>query len=125
MIRPNREAIRFAIYVGGGVLSAVIDIGLMQAAILLGVGVYAATSLGFCMGLLFNYSFHAKVTFKKAMDSATFGRYLCVTALNYGLTLVFVAASLSLIGNALAGKIVSLPVIAAIGFWLGKRWIYR
>jgi putative flippase GtrA len=125
MIRLSRETTRFATYVLGGVLSAATDIGLMQAAILAGVEVYAATSFGFVAGLLVNYTYHAKVTFDSAMDAATFFRYLCVTGLSYGLTLACVAASLSLVGNGLSGKILSLPVIAIIGFWLSKRWIFR
>lgn len=116
---------RVLTYLAGGVLSALVDIGLMQILILTGVGVYLATSLGFAGGLLVNYAFHARVTFKRAASVDSFVRYLCVVAMNYGLTLAFVAMSMSLLGNALAGKLVSLPVIAAIGFVLSKRWIYR
>jgi putative flippase GtrA len=124
MIRLSRETTRFATYVAGGVLSAATDIGLMQGAMLVGIEVYAATSFGFFAGLLVNYTYHAKVTFQSAMDATTFFRYLCVTALSYGLTLACVAASLSLVGNGLVGKIFSLPIIAVIGFWLSKRWIF-
>jgi putative flippase GtrA len=116
---------RFLIYVAGGLLSAFTDIGLMQVSMAAGVPVYTATSLGFCAGLLVNYAFHAKVTFKSATDLGSFGRYLSVVALNYLLTLACVAASLSLVGNGLVGKVMSLPLIAAIGFLLSKRWIYR
>jgi len=116
---------RILVYLVGGVLSAATDIGLMQALIAGGVGVYLATSLGFAGGLLFNYAFHARVTFKSAAGVGSFARYLCVVAANYLLTLAFVALSLALVGNPLVGKVLSLPVIAAIGFVLSKRWIYR
>lgn len=116
---------RMVIYLAGGVLSAVVDIGLMQALIFGGVGVYLATSLGFCGGLLVNYAFHAKVTFKSATGLHSFVRYLCVVAMNYLLTLGFVALFLALLDSALAGKLLSLPVIAVIGFLLSKFWIYR
>jgi putative flippase GtrA len=116
---------RVLIYLAGGVLSALTDIGLMQLLISAGMGVYVATSLGFFGGLLFNYAFHARVTFKSAPGLQSFVRYLCVVAVNYLLTLAFVAVSLALLDNALVGKILSLPVIAAIGFLLSKRWIYR
>lgn len=116
---------RVLTYLAGGVLSALVDIGLMQALILGGVGVYLATSVGFAGGLLVNYAYHAKVTFKSATGLQSFVRYLCVVAMNYLLTLSFVALSLALVDNALAGKVLSLPVIAVIGFLLSKRWIYR
>lgn len=116
---------RILVYLVGGVLSAAIDIGLMQALIMGGVGVYLATSLGFAGGLLFNYVFHARVTFKSAAGVGSFVRYLCVVAMNYLLTLAFVFLSVSLVGNPLVGKVLSLPVIAGIGFILSKRWIYR
>lgn len=125
MIRLSGESARFAIYVTGGLLSALTDIGVMQASMLAGITVYAATSLGFCAGLLVNFAFHAKVTFKSAPDIRSFGRYLSVVALNYGLTMACVATSLTLVGNGLVGKVLSLPLIAAIGYVLSKRWIYR
>lgn len=116
---------RVLTYLAGGVLSALVDIGLMQMLILGGIGVYLATSLGFGGGLLVNYAFHARVTFKRATSLHSFFRYLCVVAMNYLLTLAFVAGAMALFGIALIGKVVSLPVIAAIGFVLSKRWIYR
>ncbi len=116
---------RILVYLVGGVMSAATDIGLMQALLAAGVQVYLATSLGFAGGLLFNYAFHARVTFKSAAGVGSFARYLCVVAGNYLLTLGFVALSLALVGNPLVGKVLSLPVIAAIGFVLSKRWIYR
>jgi putative flippase GtrA len=125
MFRLSGETARFATYITGGGLSALTDIGLMQVSMAAGIAVYVATSLGFFAGLLVNYAFHAKVTFKRAADIRSFGRYLSVVALNYSLTLACVAASLSVVGNGLVGKILSLPLIAAIGFLLSKRWIYR
>jgi putative flippase GtrA len=125
MYRLSGESLRIMTYVAGGLLSAFTDIGLMQAAVSNGVPAYTATSVGFFAGLLVNYAFHAKVTFKSTTGIGSFGRYLCVVAANYMLTLAFVAGSLSLLGNPLAGKVISLPVIAAIGFFLSKRWIYR
>ena len=121
---PSLDA-RILTYLAGGVLSAAVDIGMMQALILAGVGVYLATSLGFGCGLLVNYAFHAKVTFKSATGLHSFVRYLCVVAMNYLLTLGCVAMGLALVGSPIVGKVLSLPVIAAIGFLLSKYWIYR
>lgn len=112
-------------YLIGGVLSALIDVGLMQLLIYQGVNYVLATSAGFITGLLFNFAFHASKTFSTPMSSASFARYLCVVALNYLLTLACVALSVQLAGVAVIGKLVSLPLVAANGFVLGKRWIFK
>jgi putative flippase GtrA len=125
MSQVSGETTRFVTYIVGGLLSAFTDIGLMQLSIMAGVAVYTATSLGFCAGLMVNYAFHAKVTFRSTTGMRSFGRYLSVVGLNYVLTLACVALSLALVDNGLVGKVVSLPVIAAIGYLLSKRWIYR
>jgi putative flippase GtrA len=125
MIRRINLDPRMLTYLAGGLLSAFVDIGIMQLLILGGIDVYVATSLGFCGGLLVNYAFHAKVTFKSTTGLQSFSRYLCVVALNYLLTLGCVALSHSQLDSALVGKVLSLPAIAVIGFLLSRHWIYR
>ncbi|MES2901286.1 MAG: GtrA family protein [Pseudomonadota bacterium] len=112
-------------YLTGGVLSALLDVGLMQLLIVQGVNYVWATTAGFITGLLFNFAFHARMTFAAPMRGATFVRYLCVVGMNYLLTLACVSASVELAGMAVIGKLASLPLVAAIGFVLGKRWIFK
>jgi putative flippase GtrA len=120
---------QFAVYVGGGVLCALVDIGLMQ--LLLGAGFHhtAAASAGFAAGLLVNFAFHSGITFNTAANSVaipgSFGRYLCLVGLNYVLTLGCVALAQATLGNPLLGKILSLPLVAVNGFLLGKYWIFK
>jgi putative flippase GtrA len=116
---------QFLVYVSGGVLCALIDVGLMKWLLSTGVGPFAAATTGFLAGLVVNYCFHAKVTFKNVTSAATFLRYLCVVAVNYLITLAMVAASLHLLGMPLVGKILSLPVIAVNGYILSKLWIFK
>jgi putative flippase GtrA len=116
---------QIALYLLGGVLSALADIGTMQLLITRGLHYTLATSAGFAIGLLVNYAFHAKLTFRTAGNARSFARYLCVVGLNYGLTLGCVALSVALLDQALAGKIASLPLVAISGFVLGKYWIFR
>lgn len=117
---------QFAVFVAGGVLSALADIGLMQILIARGVHYTAAASAGFALGLLVNYAFHAKLTFRESGGGAwTMLRYMCVVAVNYALTLGCVALSVHLTGAALPGKLVSLPLVAVNGFLLSKFWIFR
>lgn len=116
---------QFLVYVTGGVLSAVIDIGLLQLLIVNGADAFVATSAGFLAGLGVNYAFHAKVTFKNVTSLRTLSRYLSLVGLNYLITLGLVALSLQLFDQALVGKILSLPIIAVNGFILGKIWVFK
>lgn len=116
---------RFAVFALGGLLCALVDIGLMQLLLQAGAHPTAAASAGFGAGLLANYAFHARVTFERAAGAASFARYLCVVALNYVLTIACVALADSLLANPLAGKILSLPLVAANGFLLSKYWIFK
>jgi putative flippase GtrA len=116
---------QFAVFVAGGVLSALVDIGLMQALIHYGAHYTGATTAGFAAGLLVNYAFHSRVTFSSAASPGNFARYLCLLGFNYLLTMGCVALSVPLLGSALAGKLVSLPLVALNGFVLGKFWIFK
>lgn len=118
---------QFLVYVGGGVLCALIDIGLMQWLLRLGAPLLAASTAGFGAGLAVNYAFHAKVTFSSMAGAGgrSFGRYLCVVALNYLLTIAMVSLAQALAGSPLAGKILSLPLVAVNGYLLGRYWIFR
>lgn len=115
----------FLVFVSGGVLSAAVDIGLMQLLISRGVGSITATTAGFMAGLVLNFVFHANVTYKQAASAAAVIRYLCVVGLNYLITMALVALAVHLFGQALWGKLASLPVVAVNGYLLGKFWIYK
>ncbi len=115
----------FLVYVSGGVLSAAVDIGTMQLLLTNGMPTLPATTVGFLTGLIVNYMFHARVTFGKGGSRASFARYLAVVAVNYTLTIAIVTAFEHLAGSALAGKLVSLPVVAVVGYLSGKYWIFK
>lgn len=125
MARPLLLQRQFALYVAGGVLSALVDVGLLQLLLNAGWPLAAATAGGLLAALLVNFSFHARYTFGKLYDSATLARYLCVVALNYGLTLACVSAADALLHLAILGKLAALPLVAVTGFLLGKHWIFR
>ncbi len=116
---------QFLVFVAGGGLSALIDIGVLQLLIHAGVDPFAATTLGFLAGFVVNYAFHAKVTFKNVTTMRTLVRFVCVVGLNYLLTLGMVAISLAIFQEALIGKLVSLPLVAVNGFFLSKHWIFK
>lgn len=116
---------QFFIYIVGGLASAFVDIGIMQLMISMGVNPVISATGGFFFGLLLNYAFHANWTFGSVATLPTFFRFLSVVGLNYFITIAFVSLSFSILGNALIGKIASLPVIAFNGFLLGKYWVFK
>ena len=50
---------------------------------------------------------------------------MCVVGLNYGLTIACVALTVALVDNPLAGKILSLPLVAVNGYLLSRYWIFK
>lgn len=125
-MRSARLAIpQFVVFVAGGGLSALVDIGAMQLLMHYGVGALPATSAGFAAGLLVNFAFHAKVTFNSMATPGRFMRFMCVVGINYLITIALVALALALSASALAGKLASLPVVAINGYFLSKHWIFK
>jgi putative flippase GtrA len=116
---------QFIVFVTGGLICAVADVGLMQLLLSGGVSTAVATTAGFGAGLLVNYAFHSRVTFNTTASPANFSRYLCVVGINYLLTLACVAAAGAVLDNPLAGKLVSLPLVAVNGYLLSKYWIFK
>ena len=116
---------QFATFVAGGLLCALVDIGIMQLLLRAGAHFTGATTAGFLAGLLVNYAFHSRVTFEAAASASSFARYLCVVGLNYLLTMGCVSLAVSLAGMPLLGKIVSLPLVSVNGYLLSKFWIFR
>lgn len=121
-MKLNRQ---FLLFIIGGSVSAIVDIGIMQLMISRGVGHVSSATGGFFFGLLVNYAFHARLTFRAVTTFPTFFRFLSVVGINYFITIAFVSLSFSMIGNALIGKIASLPVIAINGFLLSKHWVFK
>jgi putative flippase GtrA len=116
---------QFGLFLAGGLLCALADVGLMQLLLAVGAHYAGATTAGFAAGLLVNYAFHSRLTFAAAASAPRFARYLCVVGLNYLLTLAWVALSVALFANPLPGKLVSLPLVALNGFVLAKYWIFK
>lgn len=121
--QPRR--LQFATFVAVGVACAVVDVALMYTLLKSGTGQVTATSVGFLGGLFLNYLAQSRMTFGVQVNWARWWRFLCVVGLNYAITLLFVLAFESLSGAALLGKLVSLPVVALVGFSLSRRWIFQ
>lgn len=121
---------QFLVFVAGGVLCAAVDIAIMRSLIVAGVTYPLATSAGFASGLLLNYAYHARLTFRAPASPRNFLRFMCVVGINYGITLACVAAAVALLplaveSSSLIGKLLSLPIVAINGFLLSKHWIFN
>jgi putative flippase GtrA len=126
MTRLSLWDTKFLVYLTGGGLSTLVDVGSMQLLISAKVAPLLAASVSFVSGLFVNYLFHSRLTFRTGSGSnGGLPRYLSAVALNYLVTLGLVAASLALFDQALPGKLFSLPVIAVNGYLLGKHWIFK
>lgn len=117
---------QFVIFIFGGVVSALVDIGVMQLMIAANVSPLLAATAGFFLGLLVNFVYHASVSFKSAMSLPVLIRFLMVVGINYLITMLFIYISLMLTKQGvLPGKILSLPVVAANGYLLSKYWVFK
>ena len=108
-----------------GAATALIDIGLMQLLIWLGIYYILAATLGFFVGLLANFSLHTYVTFGAGYSHSVFVRYGIVVFINYSITLLVVHLFHIMLNEPLLGKLISLPVVAVNGFFLSKNWVYK
>ena len=116
---------QFMTYVSVGVLSAGVDIATMEVLIHLRVHYEGAVSLGYVIGLVVNYIFHARVTFRKASSGATIVKFGNVVFLNYLITMLCVAVSQHWFSSVLVGKLASLPLVAVNGFLQCRYWVFR
>lgn len=118
----NRQ---FLIFIFGGLVCAIIDISLMHLMILAGFNYIIAATGGFFTGLGASYLFHSQLTFRFAMSSTNFWRFLAVVGVNYLFTIAFVSLFFLIFKSALIGKIISLPIIAVNGYYLSRRWVFQ
>ena len=116
---------QFQIYVCVGLLSTGVDIATMEALIRFGVHYGAAVTLGFAVGLVVNYVFHARITFRASSTIATIAKYGDLVFTNYLFTLVCVFATEHWFGSVLLGKLLSLPVVAVNGFLWSRYWVFK
>jgi len=116
---------QFSVFICVGIVCAVIDVGLMQALIVAGTPVFVATTAGFLAGLGLNFLLHTRVTFRASYSHAALAKFMLIVMLNYLLTLLCVGLSAAWLSNALIGKLLSLPLVAANGFLLSRHWVFR
>lgn len=113
------------VFIMVGATSALVDTAVMQLLLLQGVAVWLSVAIGFATGLVVNYLSHARFTFGGPVSLHTGMKFAVVVGFNYLMTLGFVHVAQSLIGSPLAGKIASLPFVAAAGFLASRAWVFK
>lgn len=122
---PGKISAQMMVFVLGGILSAAVDIGITVLLLRSSVAYPLAISIGFAAGLGINFLFHARVTFRALIEAASAARFLTVVALNYGITLAMVWLFHQVLGQSvLFGKVLSLPIVATVGFVLSRIWVF-
>jgi putative flippase GtrA len=126
VISLKASAKQFSIFIIGGVLSALVDVIVTKALLIVGMWYVAAISVGFVIGLCVNFIYNAKITFSVGLKRAVLVRYLTIVVANYLLTLLVVVTFVHLGGGSVMfGKILSLPLIAVHSYMWSKLWIYK
>lgn len=116
---------QFGLFLGVGLICALLDIGLMHSLLQLGGHYVVATSVGFIVGLVANFILHTRITFRAQYAHRTLIRFLLVVFANYLLTLSCVALAALWWQQPIVGKLSSLPLVAGNGFLLSKYWVYK
>lgn len=116
---------QFAFFIGVGAVCATIDVGVMHTLLELSNSLWLATSAGFLAGLALNFIAHARMTFQAQINWRRWWRFLLVVGLNYLMTLACVGLWTYWLDKPIAGKLVSLPLVAVNGFVLSRWWIFK
>lgn len=116
---------QFAVYVGMGLATALLDVGILELLLSVGAHYALATTVAFFVALVFNYISHSRVTFRSETTTRSVLRFTVILMMNYGITLAMVYISRQWLGSILVGKIASIPVVAVNGFLWSRYWIFR
>ncbi|MCB5306744.1 GtrA family protein [Yersinia massiliensis] len=115
---------QFLIYLLIGIISAVVDIIALKISMFHYNEVMLSTLIGYISGLVINYILHSMFTFKTSIAIGKILKYLAVVFINYWITVIIIFISFYFFKDVIYGKIVSLPIIAVLGYIASKKWIY-
>ena len=121
----NKIAIQFVIFILVGASSALLDLYLLYALRKINLNINLSITIAYISGALLNYLLHTFLTFKKTTNKKNLSKFITVLLINYSLTLIIIYILLQLNTDLIIAKIISLPVIAVIGFILARNWIYK
>ena len=108
-----------------GLLTFILDYGLMWLALILNAHYLAAATIGFIVSLGFNYWSNARFTFQTSLSSCNLVKFGTLALMNYSLTLAFVAGAQFEFNDALFGKAISIPLVACNSFLWSRYWVFN
>ena len=117
---------KFFIFLLVGGCSALIDIGALYllSKVLLWNNVLSI-SIAFILGLVFNYLCHTYITFSSKATKKNIIKYLFVVLFNYIVSLLGVNLLIIIGVDIVIARIITLPIIAVITYYLSSVWIYK
>ena len=116
---------QFLVYIGVGGLSALVDVGTLQALLWLALDHRLAVTAGYVLGTVVNYLCHERFTFRARRSTATMLRFCVLLLVNFTLTMLLVQLSVALLDSVMIGKFVAMPLVAVNGFLCGRYWVFR
>jgi|688.fasta_scaffold893921_2 putative flippase GtrA len=116
---------QFFIFILVGGITSLIDLLVIFLLEFLGFNYIICIFFGYFFSLFINYFLHSKITFKKKQSPHIFLRFLIVIFVNVLLIYFFVEFFVYFGLDYKIAKVISLPFIAANGFFLSKYWTYR
>ena len=120
-----RHSRQFMVFLLVGIVSAILDLGMLSALLQLGFHPYLAVSIAFLCGLGINLWLHSRLTFQTNLSTQNALRFLIVVGMNW-LIILGVVFIFEQLGNSyLFGKLVSLPLVAIHGFLWSRLWVFK
>jgi putative flippase GtrA len=121
----NFDLFEFSKYLVVGALSSGVDLVVFYIFLQTSISLQYVISLSFFSGLTVNYLLHSIYTFNAIFNFGTTCKFLVVVLINYLLSLFVVNIFIICGASPLYGKIISLPIVAANGFFLSKIWVFK
>ena len=118
---------QFARYVVTGVVSLLVDLGVLRALLMANLAQEFAVAVAFIAGVIVNLLMHKFFTFRDSsrLHAWQAARFLAVVGLNLSLTELIVWLATHEAGfGVFAAKLASLPLVLAIGFTLSRKWVF-
>jgi putative flippase GtrA len=114
-------------FVAVGLTVTLIDLGVTYLLVLLTGTRLIPVTAGYISGLVASYLLHAKITFSVNLaPGMQIPRFLTLVVLNYLQTIAVVLMSTEALNlSTMAGKFLSLPIIATTTYFCSKYWVYR
>lgn len=122
-VRHHRRIARYLLV---GMVSFLLDVATLWLAYrMFHLPIAESTTLGFIVGLGFNFSASKLFTFRARSDTPGQAlRYTALLGLNYFLTLAIVSASEAWGPGFVAGKLCSVGLITSLNYLVLSHWVF-